>query len=88
MEIMEQTAIKALLKKTYMNMHLYKTIIIHAGHFEKPPILQNDLILGNQIISKKRTEYSLYWYDNTFICICLLNNNNTNTIPRVNIFTA
>lgn len=51
MEIMEQTWIKTLLKKMCMSMHLYKNIIIHAGHFEKPLILQNDLILGIQIIS-------------------------------------
>lgn len=36
-----------------MCMHLYKNIIIHAGHFEKPLNLQNYLILGIQIISKR-----------------------------------
>ena len=44
---------KALLKNMYMRTHLYKNIIIHAGHFEKPFILQNDLILGIQIINTK-----------------------------------
>lgn len=47
-------------------MHLYKNIIIHAGHFKKPHNLQNYLILGIQIISKRgRIIIGVYWHNNT-----------------------
>lgn len=49
-----------------MCMHLYKNIIIHAGHFEKPFNLQNYLILGIQIISKRGLIIiGVYWHNNT-----------------------
>jgi len=44
----------------YMNMHLYKNIIIHAGHFEKPLILQNYLILAIQIVGTKNVILCLF----------------------------
>lgn len=71
MDITEQPWIKTLLKKMYMSMHLYKNIIIHAGHLEKPLILQNDLALGIQIISKKRLNIVFIGIIIHFFYICL-----------------
>lgn len=53
MKIVEQTWIKALLKKMHVSMHIYKNTIIDAGDFEKWLILQNDLILAIQIVCTK-----------------------------------
>lgn len=53
MEIVEQTQIKAHLKNCMQVCNYVKNIIMHAGHFKKPLILQNDQILIILIISTR-----------------------------------
>lgn len=70
-------------------MDLYKNIIIHAGHLEKPLILQNYLILDIQIISKTGLNIVfigiiIYFFN----LIVELYNNNTNTTCRDNVSLA
>lgn len=68
-------------------MHLYKNIIIHAGHFVKPLNLQNYLILGIQIISKRRiiiVFIGIIIHNNFLYLLVELYNNSTNIIPGIN----
>lgn len=70
-----------------MCMHLYKNIIIHAGHFVKPLNLQNYLILGIQIISKRRiiiVFIGIIIHNNFLYLLVELYNNSTNIIPGIN----
>lgn len=68
-------------------MHLYKNIIIHAGHLVKPLNLQNYLILGIQIISKRRiiiVFIGIIIHNNFLYLLVELYNNSTNIIPGIN----
>lgn len=68
-------------------MHLYKNIIIHAGHFVKPLNLQNYLILGIQIISKRRiiiVFIGIIIHNNFLYLLVELYNNSINIIPGIN----
>lgn len=67
-------------------MHLYKNIITHTGHFEKPLNLQNYLILGIQIISKRGLiivfiGIIIHFFLYLLVELC---NNSTNIIPGIN----
>lgn len=69
-------------------MHLYKNIIVHAGHFVKPLNLQNYLILGIHIISKKGITIvfiGILIHNNFLYLLVELYNNCTNIIPGIKI---